>query len=60
MSNRRDHRLPRRRFTAWAAAYALVFVILPFLALCVAADYGLYRLARQGLLPCLSLFCVLD
>jgi hypothetical protein len=58
--SRRDHRLPRRSFTLWAMLYVMVFVILPFLTLCLVADYGLYRLAKRGLIGCWSLFCLFD
>lgn len=51
--------IPRRRLTARGWAYLLLFVALPFLALCVGLDYLLYRAHLAGLGPCLSLFCVL-
>lgn len=51
--------IPRRRLTARGWTYLLVFVALPFLALCVGLDYLLYRAHLAGLGPCLSLFCVL-
>jgi len=60
MSGRRNIIVPRRRFTLWAAVYFGVFVALPFLALCVGLDYLLYRAARADLVPCLSLFCLMD
>jgi hypothetical protein len=55
----RGHRLPRRRFTGWAAVYFLAFVALPVLALGLALDALFYALsARAG--SCYAIFCLFD
>lgn len=58
--HRRDHVVPRRRLTLWGTAYVLVFFALPVMALALALDYGLYRAAKAGLAPCVSIFCLGD
>jgi hypothetical protein len=60
MAGRRQQIIPRRRFTLWAAVYFSAFVGLPILSLSLALDYGLYRVAKTGLVPCISVFCLLD
>jgi hypothetical protein len=50
--------IPRRRLTARGWLYLLLGVALPLLLLCLTLDYVLYRLAKAGYAPCLSIFCL--
>jgi hypothetical protein len=49
--------VPRRRFTAWAAAYFTVFAALPVLAFAFALDTLLYFAVDKTMGTCLAVLC---
>jgi hypothetical protein len=52
-------RLPRRRFTAWAALYFAVFVCAPVLGLALLLDVALYLIFDQVFGRCYGVLCLL-
>lgn len=54
----RGHRIPKRRFTAWALYYVLLYVGLPVLVLGLLADAVLYFVFTGLLGRCYALFCL--
>ena len=54
----RGHRIPKRRFTAWALYYFLLYVGLPVLVLALLVDAVLYVVFTGLLGRCYALFCL--
>ncbi len=50
--------IPRRRFTAWAGVYFLLFFCLPFLSVCLVADLLFYLVFTRALDSCYGLLCL--
>jgi hypothetical protein len=49
--------VPRRRFTAWAAVYFVLFVALPLLALGFGLDTLVYLLIDRPVGTCIAVLC---
>ena len=51
-------RLPRRRFTGWAALYFACFICLPFLGLALLLDVLFYMIFTHLFDSCYGLLCL--
>jgi hypothetical protein len=51
-------RVPRRRFTGWAALYFSAFVVLPVLVLALALDAILFLVFTRLFDSCYGLLCL--
>ena len=56
----RGHRIPRRRFTGWAALYFLLFFCLPLLGLAFLLDLALYLVFDRFFDACYGLLCLTE
>ena len=52
--------IPKRRFTAWAVLYFVLFFCLPVLGLCFLLDLLFYLLFTRALDACYGLLCLMQ